>query len=279
MESTKEKQSAKATKIEKPLNIFQRMLAVEAELQTVAKNLNVKAGASSYKAVSERDIIDAVKPLEEKYGIYSYPIDREILEAAMLENEKVYTDRNGDSTTTKTTTFFTRMKTTYAFVNVDRPEEHITMITFSEGIDTQDKGSGKAMTYADKYALMKAYKISTGDDPDQNGSEDTYYGRQNYGQQNYNRQNNQQSGQKNNQQKESNQQAKVKVITCQNCGGNITATLSKDGNLIQPEEVAEISQNRFGAPYCAKCQREITNKLKAGFAGGTNEPENQTSPV
>ena len=23
------------------------------------------------------------------------------------------------------------------------------------------------MTYADKYALMKAYKISTGDDPDQ----------------------------------------------------------------------------------------------------------------
>ena len=28
------------------------------------------------------------------------------------------------------------------------------------------------MTYADKYALLKAYKIVTGDDPDQNGSED-----------------------------------------------------------------------------------------------------------
>ena len=26
------------------------------------------------------------------------------------------------------------------------------------------------MTYADKYALLKAYKIITGDDPDQNGS-------------------------------------------------------------------------------------------------------------
>ena len=30
--------------------------------------------------------------------------------------------------------------------------------------------TGKAMTYADKYALMKAYKIITGDDPDQEPS-------------------------------------------------------------------------------------------------------------
>lgn len=29
------------------------------------------------------------------------------------------------------------------------------------------------MTYADKYALMKAYKIVTGDDPDQHHSPDT----------------------------------------------------------------------------------------------------------
>ena len=49
------------------------------------------------------------------------------------------------------------------------------MVTFAEGIDAQDKGSGKAMTYGDKYALMKAYKISTGDDPDQNASEETHY--------------------------------------------------------------------------------------------------------
>ena len=28
------------------------------------------------------------------------------------------------------------------------------------------------MTYGDKYALLKAYKIQTGDDPDQNASED-----------------------------------------------------------------------------------------------------------
>lgn len=152
-------------------NIYQRMAAITAELATVAKNLTVETGGGKgYKAVSERDIIDAVKPLEEKHGVYSYPLSREVLESQLLESESTY---NGK--TTKKTTFFSRIKTVYAFVNVDKPEECITTTVFSEGIDSQDKGSGKAMTYGDKYALMKAYKISTGDDPDQTASEDTEY--------------------------------------------------------------------------------------------------------
>lgn len=65
---------------------------------------------------------------------------------------------------------FTRIKTIYRFVNIHKPEEFIDMTTYADGIDSGDKGMGKAMTYADKYALMKAYKISTGDDPDQEAS-------------------------------------------------------------------------------------------------------------
>ncbi len=153
------------------MNIYQKMSAVTSELQTVAKNLTVVAGkGNSYKAVSERDIIDAVKPVEIKHGIYSYPYDRQIIESQTLESES---EHNGK--VTKKTTFFSRIKTTYRFVNIEKPDEYIDMVTFAEGIDAQDKGSGKAMTYADKYALMKAYKISTGDDPDQNASEETHY--------------------------------------------------------------------------------------------------------
>ena len=153
------------------MNIFQRMSAVTSELQTVAKNLTVSTGRNnSYKAVSERDIIDAVKPLEAKHGIYSYPYDREVLESQTLESELV-----SGNDIIKKTTFFSRIKTVYRFVNVDKPDEFIDTVTFAEGIDSQDKGSGKAMTYGDKYALMKAYKISTGEDPDQNGSVDTHY--------------------------------------------------------------------------------------------------------
>lgn len=152
-------------------NIYEKMSAITTELQTVAKNLTVQqTKTSSYKAVSERDVLDAVKPLEAKYGVYSYPVSRKILESNMLESESTY---NGN--TTKKTTFMTRIETVYRFVNVDKPDEYIETTTFAEGIDAQDKGSGKAMTYSDKYALMKAYKISTGDDPDQTASEETKY--------------------------------------------------------------------------------------------------------
>ena len=152
-------------------NIYQRMAAITAELQTVAKNLDVQTGGGkSYRAVSERDIIDAVKPLEAKYGVYSYPVVRETVAAEILETETTYGDK-----TTKKATFYTRIKTVYRFVNVDDPRDYIETDVFSVGLDSQDKGDGKAMTYGDKYALMKAYKISTGDDPDAEASKDTSY--------------------------------------------------------------------------------------------------------
>lgn len=148
------------------MNIFEKMAAITAELQTVAKDLTVQQTSnSSYKAVSERSVLDAVKPLETKYGVYSYPISRKVLESNLIEKTTEYKEK-----ITKSTSYMTRIETVYRFVNVEKPEEYIETITFAEGIDSQDKGSGKAMTYADKYALMKAYKISTGDDPDQNPS-------------------------------------------------------------------------------------------------------------
>lgn len=153
------------------MNIYEKMSAITDELRTVQKNLTVQTGGSnSYKAVSERDILDAVKPLEAKYKVYSYPAHREILESEMLENTSEYQGK-----ITKKTTFMSRIQTVYRFINIENPEEFIETTTFAEGIDSQDKGSGKAMTYADKYALMKAYKISTGDDPDQEYSRETEY--------------------------------------------------------------------------------------------------------
>lgn len=153
------------------LNIFQRIAAITAELNVVPKNLTVStSGNKGYNAVSERDIIDSVKPLEAKYGVYSYPASRTVLENDILESESTY---NGN--TTKKTTFFERIETIYRFVNIDKPEEAVETTTFAVGLDTQDKGSGKAMTYADKYALMKMYKISTGEDLDANPSKDDLY--------------------------------------------------------------------------------------------------------
>jgi hypothetical protein len=64
-----------------------------------------------------------------------------------------------------------RVKTIYRFVNMEKPDEYVDMVTYGDGVDPGDKAPGKAMTYADTYGLLKAYKIITGDDPDQKASE------------------------------------------------------------------------------------------------------------
>lgn len=146
------------------MNIYQRMLAATKEIATVAKNLQVDTGkGKGYKAVSEADVLAAVKPIEAKHGIYSFPVSRQIVESGEIVNQTQYGERKS---------LFMRLETVYRFVNTDEPSEYIDITTYGDGVDSQDKAPGKAMTYGDKYALLKAYKIQTGDDPDAEASGD-----------------------------------------------------------------------------------------------------------
>lgn len=155
----------------KALNIYEKMALITAEIGVVEKNLNVQVNSkSSYKAVSERDVLDAVKPAEAKYRVYSYPVTRQIIDRDILVKETEYKEQ-----ITRTNTLFMRVETVYRFVNLDNPAEYIDTTVYGDGLDTGDKATGKAMTYADKYALMKAYKLSTGDDPDKDASPENGY--------------------------------------------------------------------------------------------------------
>ena len=225
------------------MNLFEKMAAITADMDTVAKNLTVEtAKGRGYKAVSERDIIDAVKPLEAEYRIYSYPFSRELVESGILESESTY-----DGKTTNKTTFYTHLKTVYRFVDIDAPDTFIDMCVYSVGLDTQDKGDGKAMTYGDKYALMKAYKISTGDDPDQEASADYDYQR------------------KGQQQRTAATQAAPAAPKGQTYQPKQNApTIAPDGDFQPtcsycgkeiPVRVHDYSVSKYGRPLCMDCQK------------------------
>lgn len=194
------------------MNIYQKMLAIESELTTVAKNLFVDLGRSSYKAVGEADVLAAVKPLEAKYGVYSYPCGRTICYTDIMT--KSATDSKGN--VRETQSLVLRIETKYRFVNVEKPDEYIEVTTYGDGVDTQDKAPGKAMTYADKYAILKAYKIITGDDPDQAGSDTGKFRSADTGSQ--------------------------VPPSCADCGVVITAAEER------------YSMRKYGAPLCRSCQ-------------------------
>ena len=107
------------------MNLYEKLLAITSEISTVAKNLEVKYGATSYKAVGEADVLRPVKELEKKYGVYSYPKSRNVIDRGTITNSK------GNSSV------FLRIETEYCFVNVEKPEEQISVTTYGDGIDTR----------------------------------------------------------------------------------------------------------------------------------------------
>lgn len=60
----------------------------------------------------------------------------------------------------------TEMEVLVSYINIDNPEDKVQVKAWGYGIDSQDKGPGKAMSYATKMAHLKTFMLETGNDPD-----------------------------------------------------------------------------------------------------------------
>lgn len=157
---TKKKDGAIDTKA---MNIYEKIQAVSNEVRNVEKNLVVGTGNSSYKAVGDLDVVMKVKEAETKFRVVSIPVRQELVKSEIVR----VVGNNGY----EKLTYSDIVKMTVKIVNLDNTSETLEVESFGRGLDAGDKGFGKASTYARKYALLNAYKIATGEDPDANKSE------------------------------------------------------------------------------------------------------------
>lgn len=123
------------------LNVHQRLAAAMAEVDYIQKE---RKQGMSYTIVSHDAVTAKVRPVLLKHRIVYYPV-------------RCDHTHNGNRA---------ECAMTVRFVNIDEPSDFFDVPSFGYGIDTQDKGPGKAMSYAVKYALLKALGLETGDDPD-----------------------------------------------------------------------------------------------------------------
>lgn len=140
------------------LNLFEKIQAVGAEIRNLEKNIEVGTGSYKYNATSDLDVTLAVKDAEKKYRLVSIPVKQELVSSESIKLIK----KNGD----EGLTHVDNIKMTVRIIDLDDINSIIEVESFGKGIDTGDKGFGKASTYARKYALLNAYKIATGEDPD-----------------------------------------------------------------------------------------------------------------
>lgn len=140
------------------LNLFEKIQAVSNEIKNIEKNMQVGKGTYAYKAVSDLDVVLAVKDAETKFKLVSIPVKQEMIKSEIVKSMK---DNGNESIN-----YVDIIKMTLRIIDLESPKDFIEIESFGRGLDTADKGFGKASTYARKYALLNAYKIATGEDPD-----------------------------------------------------------------------------------------------------------------
>ena len=142
------------------MNIFEKINKVMENIEYLAKDDKVEFGTTKYKAISEEKVTTAVREQLVKQGIVILPVMQE-------SNNKELTR------TDKSVNMLTEVHTRYRIQNIDDVNDYIEVESNGTGVDTQDKGVGKAMTYAYKYMLLRTFAIPTGEDPDKVSSAET----------------------------------------------------------------------------------------------------------
>lgn len=121
-------------------NIYQRLNAIMIDVRAV--NKQDKKVNNQYKFVSHDSVSKVLHDPLANHGVMMIP---------------TITDLQQDGNRTA-------VQMEIAFVNIDKPEDRLCVNYWGYGIDQQDKGIGKAVSYAVKYCLLKTFCLETGDD-------------------------------------------------------------------------------------------------------------------
>lgn len=137
---------------EKPvISLHQKLLEVKKTVDFLKKENQ----GGQYKFVSSSQVLITLRDEMNKRGILLEP---HILKTEFFQ-EPAFNNKKGQ--------WFTELWTLMIWVDADNPEDRIEIPWYSQGVDFHEKGVGKALTYGEKYFLLKYFNIPTDkDDPD-----------------------------------------------------------------------------------------------------------------
>lgn len=128
------------------IKLATKIYNVMCESESLTKDMSV---GDQYKAISEANVLNVIKPLLKDHGLIIIPVKAEI-----TQNNKL-----------------SQLTAQYKIIDIDTGEFEI-LATVGNGTDSQDKGSGKAWTYAYKCLLQKTFCLFSGEDTDNTHSDD-----------------------------------------------------------------------------------------------------------
>ena len=135
-------------------NIYQKLLEMQKAVDEIIKDGTQNSPGQKYDFASDENVLGKFRPLMDEQGLLLIP---------RVESPNV---REG-STGNGTARYLTELIMTMVWHDVESGEE-LAIPWYAQGVDLAgEKGVGKALTYGEKYFLLKFFHIPTRkDDPD-----------------------------------------------------------------------------------------------------------------
>lgn len=127
-------------------NIAKAIIQVMAEVKGMEKNSKVGTGQSAYDGTKDQDVKEVFNDALQRNGLCILPID--IKETTQIE-------RWVDKYESQKQSVFTKVTVKYMLLH--ESGESIELMGYGHGVDPQDKGAGKATTYALKNCLLYSF--------------------------------------------------------------------------------------------------------------------------
>jgi len=131
------------------LNIYQKLLIIQRKISGLAKD---KSG-NNYKYVTGDKVLEHIKPLMNEHGLL---LKHEVLSIDNVRQD--YNTRNGSKSEINS-----KVMMQFTWVDSATGEKDVNLFG-ANGQNDWDKGVGSALTYGERYFLLKYFHIATDED-------------------------------------------------------------------------------------------------------------------
>lgn len=135
------------------MNLYQKLVEIQKSVRALGKNESAGYGASGYQYVSGSKVLDYIRPKMDELGVLlSQQIDS-------IENERIDYQTKGGAKSE----LLSKVMMTFTWIDAESGEK-LPVPFGANGMNNWDKGLGSALTYAERYFLLKFFHIATDED-------------------------------------------------------------------------------------------------------------------
>lgn len=135
------------------MSVYKKLQAVQKATRSLAPNAKGQTGNASYGYVSGAKLLERIRPIMDKEGLI---LTQEVVEC--INTPTTYTTSKGSKTE-----MFTTLRIRFTWIDTE-DESKLVNEFYANGMNAWDKGLGSALTYAERYYLMKLFHIATDED-------------------------------------------------------------------------------------------------------------------